>query len=115
MVWPKKSAWVTALILAYGLSAGSQASETEEERRAKQAELDAACEAARQEELAALRGKLIEECVQKKEWPREDRASCERYYADFGNTTPHQVGLFYDLPECVRAHDYRTSYRRAER
>jgi len=82
--------------------------------QAKQAELDAACEAAREVKLAAVRLQLTEECAEKK-WPRQDRASCERYYSDYGITTPHQVGLFYDLPECVKAHDYRTSYRRSDR
>lgn len=103
----------TILILACAFASVGYAHESEEERRAMQAELDAACEAAREVKLAAVRLQLTEECVEKK-WPRQNRESCERFYADYGITTPHQVGLFYDLPECVRAHDYRTSYRRPD-
>jgi hypothetical protein len=109
-----KSALATVLMLACAIASVGYAYESEEERRAKQAELDAACEAAREVKLAAVRLQLTEECAEKK-WPRQDRASCERYYSDYGITTPHQVGLFYDLPECVKAHDYRTSYRRSDR
>jgi hypothetical protein len=109
-----KSALATVLMLACAVASVGYAYESEEERRAKQAELDAACEAAREVKLAAVRLQLTEECAEKK-WPRQDRASCERYYSDYGITTPHQVGLFYDLPECVKAHDYRTSYRRSDR
>ena len=110
-----KSELAAILMLACAFASVGYAYESEEERRARQAELDAACEAAREVKLAAVRKQLIEECTEKKEWPREDRASCERYYADYGVTTPHQVGLFYDLPECVKAHDYRSSYRRSDR
>jgi hypothetical protein len=99
------------LMLTVVLSPVSQANDSEAERIAKQTELDAACEAAREEKLSAVRAQLIEECDAKKEWPREDRAACERYYADYGIATPWQPGLFYDLPECVKAHDYRRSDR----
>lgn len=100
------------LILAIAASAAGLASETEEERRAKQAELDAACERARQEKLLVVRAQYVEECVEKRERP--DRASCERFYADYGESSAHGAPLFYDLPECVAAHEYRTSYRRPD-
>jgi len=87
----------------------SQAIESEEERNAKQTELDAICEQARQHKLAPLREKFVEECVEKEQ--RADRASCERFYAHYGERTGAQPPLFYDLPECVKAHEYRTSYR----
>jgi hypothetical protein len=72
---------------------------------AEQARLDAACEAAREAKLAPLRAQYIEECVQKQQRP--DRASCERFYADFGNRSGNRPPLFYDLPECVAAHEHR--------
>lgn len=109
-----KSKLATILILTCAFAPVGYAYESEEERRANQAQLDAACEAAREVKLAAVRLQLTEECTEKK-WPRQDRESCERFYADYGITTPDQVGLFYDLPECVKAHDYRTSYRRPDR
>jgi len=71
----------------------------------KQAELDAACEAAREAKLAPMRAEFVEECVEKKQ--RSDRAACERFYADFGAQTGNRAPLFYDLPECEEAFNYR--------
>jgi len=90
-------------------SATANAVETERDRKAKQAELDAICEQARQRNIAPLREKMIRECVDKEQRP--DRASCERFYADYGERTGSQDPLFYDLPECVKAYEYRRSYR----
>jgi hypothetical protein len=73
------------------------------ERTARLAELDAACEDARLQKLVPLRAKFVEECVDKGERP--DRASCERYYADYGNGSGNQR-LFYELPACVTAFEY---------
>ncbi len=66
-----------------------------------QAKLDAACEAAREKNLAPLRAGFIDECVEKEQRP--DRAACERFYADYGNQSGSRAPLFYDLPECVKA------------
>jgi hypothetical protein len=90
-------------------SATGEAIETEEDRRAKQAQLDAICEQARQRKIAPLRDKMIKECVDKEQRP--DRASCERFYESYGERTGAQDPLFYDLPECVKAYDYMRSYR----
>ena len=104
-----KSKLILLAIVAMLSSAIGNAIETEEERRAKQAELDAICEQARQRNIAPLRERMISECVEKEQRP--DRASCERFYADYGERTGSQDPLFYDLPECVKAHEYRRSYR----
>jgi len=89
-------------------------SETRNEREAKQAELDAICEATRQENLTRVRAEYVEECIEKKQRP--DRESCERFYADYGESAGgNQVPLFYDLPECVKADEYRRSYRNPSR
>lgn len=66
-----------------------------------QASLDAACETAREKKLAPLRAGFIDECVEKNQRP--DRATCERFYADYGNQSGQRAPLFYDLPECVKA------------
>ena len=71
----------------------------------EQAKLDAACEAAREKQLAPLRAGFIDECVEKEQRP--DRAACERFYADYGNQSGNRAPLFYDLPECVKAFEYR--------
>ena len=73
--------------------------------KGEQAKLDAACEAAREKKLAPMRAGFIEECIEKKQRP--DRAACERFYADFGNQSGNRAPLFYDLPECVKAFEYR--------
>ena len=86
-----------------------QAVETDADRKARQAELDAACEAARQRKLVPEMQKFIEECVEKEQ--RSDRAACERFYADYGERTGSQNPLHYDLPECVKAFEYQRSYR----
>ena len=42
---------------------------------------------------------------------KEDRAACERFYRDYGAETGTRLALYYDLPECVRAFEFRNSYR----
>ena len=105
-----KKAMLLLMVLAMVASATGQVGDTEEQRRAKQAELDAVCEVAREKELVPLRAKFVEECVENKQRP--DRASCEVFYADYGARTGNRAPLFYDLPECVTAHEYSVSSRR---
>lgn len=107
----KKGLWLMALVMLIPVS--GDAGDTEEERAARQGELDAACEVAREKKLTVARAKLVEECVEKKERP--DRASCERYYADYGAATADRGALFYDLPECEKAWEHKTSHRRSDR
>jgi len=76
----------------------------DEARDARQAQLDAACEAARQEKLAPIRKKYTDECVANKELPSLEE--CERFYADYGERTGRKAPLFYDLPECVAAFNF---------
>lgn len=76
----------------------------DESREAKQAKLDAACEAARQQRLAPIRQKYVDECVANKEL--SSRQECERFYADYGERTGRKAPLFYDLPECVAAFNF---------
>ena len=80
------------------------------DREQKQAELDAACEAASEKKLAPMREQYIEECVANREQP--DRRSCEVFYSDFGAQSGNRAPLFYDLPECVEAFDFQNSQRR---
>jgi len=73
-------------------------------RTAEQQQLDQACEAAREQKLAPLRRQYIDECVQKQ---KKDRAYCERFYSDYGAQSGRRAPLFYDLPECVKAFEYK--------
>ncbi len=104
-----KNTCLLLMALAMVASASVQADKLGKERDAKQAELDAACEVARQKKLVLVRAEFVEECVEKKRRP--DRESCERFYADYGESSANQAPLFYDLPECETAHEYRRSYR----
>ena len=79
------------------------------DRATKQAQLDAECEAARERKLAPERDKYIDECVRNK--MKENREACERFYRDYGAKTGTRLPLYYDLPECVRAFEFRRSYR----
>ena len=71
-----------------------------DDRKARQQELDAACESARQEKLAPLREKYIRECV---EVQGKDQEYCERFYRDYGERSGNRPAFFYDLPECEEA------------
>ncbi len=101
---------IPALILL--VPAAVFADQSADERAARQAELDAACEAARQEKIAVERAKYIEECVETGQ--RADRAACERYYADYGGNMAGRPPLHYDLPACEAAHEYRRRYRSSD-
>ena len=104
-----KNACLLLMVVVMVSSNTGLADKAEKEREAKQAELDAACEVARQEKLILVRAQYVAECVEKKQRP--DRESCERFYADYGESSANQAPLFYDLPECEKAHEYRNSYR----
>jgi hypothetical protein len=80
-----------------------------ESREQKQARLDAACEVAREKQLKPMREKFIAECVDKEQLPSLE--DCTRFYADYGGRMGNRPPLFYDLPECVTAFDYRQSAR----
>ena len=96
---PTEAFFALGLLLAVPVSAAE-----EKWSEARQAELDAACEAARQERLEPERERLVEECVREKQRP--DRAACERFLADYGNRAGNRPALYYDLPQCVEAFDY---------
>ena len=99
--------WILAAGGAALVIADAEARDRDREK--KQAELDARCEVARQEKLIPLREQYVEECVEKEQRP--DRESCERFYADFGNQSGNRAALFYDLPECEEAFEFRRSDR----
>ena len=81
----------------------------DKDRVTQQAQLDAACEAARESRLAPEREKYIDECVRDK--IKENREACERFYSDYGARMGDRAPLYYDLPECVSAFEFRKSYR----
>lgn len=82
-----------------------------EDRQDIQQQLDQACEAVRLEKLQPIREKYAAQCVA--EWDRSQEY-CDRFYSDYGNQSDDREVLFYDLPECEKAWNYRQSYRRAD-
>ncbi len=80
-----------------------------EDRAATQQTLDAACEAARERKLEPERARYAQECVQLK--MKDTLEECQRFYSDYGARIGDRAPLYYDLPECVAAFDYRQSYR----
>ncbi len=99
---------VSTVLFAIGTPAVSKA-DSDEARAAKQAELDRACEAAREEKLAPLRRQFVEECIAEKQF--DTREECKAFYADYGSATGTRAPLFYDLPPCVKAFEYAKSER----
>ena len=100
---------LTWILLSLGVLQATE-SLADSARDKKQAQLDAACEQAREKKLKPLRDRFIEECVANKEQP--DRNSCETFYSDYGAQSGNRAPLFYDLPECVKAFEYQNSQRR---
>jgi hypothetical protein len=98
-----------ALLITATLGLPCVAPASGDDRESKQAQLDAACEAAREHKLAPERAKYIDECVREKF--KDSRAACERFYRDYGSQTADRPALYYDLPECVQAFEFRQSYR----
>ena len=103
-----REALLTAAVMLLGLSgAAASAAETEEDlRQARQAELDRACETARQVALAPRRQEIYEECINRSGKEADAcRSEANAYNGNRIGATP----LFYDLPECVEAFEYRKS------
>lgn len=96
----------TAIVISTSIPVGFA-----EDQDVVQQQLDQACEAARLEKLRPIREKYAAECVA--EWDRSQEY-CDRFYSDYGNAGGDQRVLFYDLPECEKAWNYRRSYRSAD-
>lgn len=84
---------VTAVLVASGALAA---------QAADLAEMERACEAARQKALAPVRAQRTQACIDQ-QLRTEDE--CAHYYSTYGNVAPKpsgapRAGLFYDLPEC---------------
>jgi hypothetical protein len=82
-----------------------------EDSQLTQQQLDEACETARLEKLTPIREKYADQCVA--EWDRSQQY-CDRFYSDYGNAGGEAPVLFYDLPECEKAWNYRRRYRSAD-
>lgn len=79
------------------VAAGDQAN-------SEQAALDADCEAARQTALEPKRSEIYQECVDKF---KKSAEVCEQEAAGYNGHRANGSPLFYDLPECETAFEYR--------
>lgn len=75
-----------------------------EDRQHTQAGLDAACEAARQAALVPKKEEIYRECIQKF---KKSAAVCEEEADGYNGSRAGRAPLFYDLPECEAAFEYR--------
>jgi Ni/Co efflux regulator RcnB len=107
---PTLMAVVIAGVVAAAVPAARAQTDSDQKRLA---DLERACEAAREKRLAPMRAERIERCVKD---DKRSRADCTEEFANWGNTqrvaTGTRPGMFYDLPECVAAEDARQKYRR---
>jgi len=76
---------------------------TADDRQNKHAELDAACEAARQAALAPRKSEIYQECIDKF---KKSAEVCEEEADGYNGNRVGRSPLFYDLPECEAAFEY---------
>jgi hypothetical protein len=100
----RKPVLLAATAMLAGVTAAA-ASESEEDRRqARQEELDRNCEAARQVALQPRREAIYQECINKF---RKEEGVCRNEANSYNGYRVSGAPLYYDLPECVEAFDYR--------
>ena len=97
---------ITSVILLVAVTIFCNGLATADNRQSKQAELDAACEAARQTALAPKKSELYQECIEKL---KKSAEVCEQETADYNGNRVGAAPLFYDLPECEAAFEYKNS------
>jgi hypothetical protein len=68
-----------------------------------QMELDSKCEAARQIALAPLKQEVFQECLEQE----KDESLCKTEAAEYDGARANRGPMFYDLPECEKAFDYK--------
>ena len=94
---------VTSVILFVFVTTIYNGLATAEDRQNKQAELDAACEAARQASLAPRKSEIYQECIDKF---KKSAEVCEEEADGYNGNRVGRSPLFYDLPECEAAFEY---------
>ncbi len=83
----------------------------------KQQQLDAKCEAVREAKLAPEREQLIQECPAQFDKSLDE---CRHFYRDYGDAifkddgTVQRYALYYDLPACQAAFEYRQRDRQPD-
>ena len=95
------------LVLIVGLLSvtAGYCEESEAERSAKQAQLDSNCEGARKIALDPGKQDVFQECLDKK----KDVPVCKNEADRYNGAKAGRGPLFYDLPECEIAFNYKKS------
>jgi hypothetical protein len=96
--------FLVAAVMLFGLNCAAAPQTDEDLRKSRQAELDRACEAARQVALAPRRQEIYEECINRSD---KDEDVCRRDANGYNGNRIGGTPLYYDLPECEEAFDYR--------
>ncbi|MGY3875140.1 hypothetical protein ACW5XA_18345 [Aeromonas dhakensis] len=78
-----------------------------EDRDAKQAKLDAACQQAQQQLVEQGKQQRIDACIK----AGGKAAKCQQEFASFGQREGNKRPDLNNLPPCQQADDYRKSYR----
>ena len=97
---------VTPAILFVFMAAFGNGLATANEGQGNQAELDAACEAARQAALAPRKAEIYQACIDKF---KKSVEVCEQEAAGYNGNRVGRTPLFYDLPECEPAFEYQNN------
>jgi hypothetical protein len=92
------------IVMLFGMGSAAASQTDEDLRKSKQAELDRACEAARQVALAPRRQEIYEECINRSD---KEEDVCRRDANGYNGNRIGGTPRFYDLPECEEAFDYR--------
>ena len=74
----------------------------------KQAQLDKACEEARQIALAPLKKEIYQECLQKL---GQSKAACQSNADAYNGNRINGAPRFYELPACQKAFTYRGKHK----
>jgi hypothetical protein len=99
------------LALCIALLAVSAAVADDKARKAQQRNLDNLCEAARVAKIDEVRDELVAQCVADEEGTQPD---CVRMHRNHGARSGNRAALYYDLPVCEEATEFRRSTRAAK-
>lgn len=95
------------LVLLLGCALSLPLLSAVEDRDAKQAKLDAACQQAQQQLVEQGKQQRIDACIK----AGGKAAKCQQEFASFGQREGNKRPALGDLPPCQQAEIYRKSYR----
>jgi len=103
--------YVAFFVFLSGLIFIAAAMADDKARMAQQRNLDNLCEAARVAKIDQVRDELVAQCVAAEEGTQPD---CVRMHRNHGARSGNRAALYYDLPACEEATEFRRSTRAAK-